>query len=145
MDYQPDKNEVVSFTGTRDGMTPEQIEVFGILLYELKPFWFVHGDCVGADAEAHAVAMSLGVDVIKRPANLKHSRAFCKGGRVVAPPEPPLNRNKKIVNDGGHLVACPSGYEEKLRSGTWSTVRYARKIGKPLTIIWPDGTLDGEA
>ena len=36
------------------------------------------------------------------------------------------------------LLATPKG-PEKLRSGTWATVRYARKVGKRIVIIEPDG------
>ena len=32
----------------------------------------------------------------------------------------------------------PRNHEE-LRSGTWMTIRYAKKIGKKLVIIWPNG------
>ncbi|MBA3354736.1 MAG: hypothetical protein H0U18_02115 [Pyrinomonadaceae bacterium] len=28
---------------------------------------------------------------------------------------------------------------EQLRSGTWSTIRKARKARKQVTIVWPDG------
>jgi predicted Rossmann fold nucleotide-binding protein DprA/Smf involved in DNA uptake len=42
------------------------------------------------------------------------------------------------VNETGVLVAMPDGPEE-LRSGTWATVRYARKQGKDGRIIYPDG------
>jgi hypothetical protein len=41
------------------------------------------------------------------------------------------------------LAACPKGPEER-RSGTWATVRYARKTGKPVVIFWPDGTVTEE-
>ena len=41
------------------------------------------------------------------------------------------------------LVACPKGPEE-VRSGTWSTVRFARKRGKRIVIIMPDGTVTEE-
>ena len=30
---------------------------------------------------------------------------------------------------------------EQLRSGTWATVRHARKLKRPIVIINPDGTL----
>ena len=27
------------------------------------------------------------------------------------------------------------------RSGTWSTIRYAKKVDKPVKIVYPDGTI----
>jgi hypothetical protein len=37
----------------------------------------------------------------------------------------------------------PSG-PERLRSGTWATVRYARKLRKPITILWANGEVTEE-
>lgn len=31
---------------------------------------------------------------------------------------------------------------EKLRSGTWATVRYARKQKTPLIMLWPGGSVE---
>jgi hypothetical protein len=39
-------------------------------------------------------------------------------------------------------LACPRGYTEELRSGTWATIRYARKTGVPYVIIFPDRTVE---
>lgn len=39
------------------------------------------------------------------------------------------------------MIATPSSKEEELRSGTWSTVRYARKLRRPVTLIYPDGSV----
>jgi len=39
----------------------------------------------------------------------------------------------------------PKGKVEEWRgSGTWATIRYARKVGKPVTIIYPDGEIQEE-
>ena len=35
-------------------------------------------------------------------------------------------------------IACPAENKEVMRSGTWATIRYAKRIKKPITIIWPD-------
>jgi predicted Rossmann fold nucleotide-binding protein DprA/Smf involved in DNA uptake len=45
-----------------------------------------------------------------------------------------LVRNRAIVNSSGLLIAAPAG-EEILRSGTWSTVRYARSKDKRVRIL----------
>jgi len=131
---------VISFTGTRKGMSKYQIDTFVKLLYEYGAQVFIHGDCVGADADAHVLAMSQGIEVLKRPCNIERQRAFTDGGRVVAEPEAPLIRNRKIVDDGEQLIACPGTFHEEQRSGTWATIRYAKRNDKPVTIIWPDGT-----
>jgi hypothetical protein len=134
--------DILAFTGTQEGMTKAQRKVFRKLLAEIDPSVFIHGDCIGADAEAHAIAFEeQGREVRKRPCNIPQKRAFTKGGTVVAPPEPPLDRNHKMVDDGQALVATPKTMHEELRSGTWATVRYARKLDRPVWIIWPDGTI----
>lgn len=133
----------VSFTGTRKGMTKEQKSLFREILLKSKASLFVHGDCVGADADAHYIALELGIEIHKRPSNHK-SRAFCKEGKEIALPEDPLKRNPKIIDDGDILVACPGMLEEELRSGTWAAIRYARKIQRPISILWPDGTIEFE-
>jgi hypothetical protein len=33
------------------------------------------------------------------------------------------------------LIATPESLTEELRSGTWATIRYARKIKKPCLIL----------
>jgi hypothetical protein len=96
---------------------------------------FRHGDCVGADAQAHAMAKADGFRVVIHPPSDDSKRAFCQGDAVLAPP-PYLVRNRRIVDASGVLVATPQG-DEELRSGTWSTVRYARKIRRAIKIIAP--------
>lgn len=134
---------IVGFTGTRKGMTSAQEATFSELLRRSEASMFVHGDCIGADADAHRIARELGVPVRLRPCNIKSQRAFCKGAIEEFPAEPPLIRNRLIVADSNCLFACPSGFEEELRSGTWATIRSAKKSGKALVIIWPDGSTSG--
>ena len=131
----------VSFTGSRDGMTEEQKITFEYFLHTNKITELYHGDCVGADDDAHAIAISLNVEVFKRPCNITQARAFTQGGKDIAEPKKPLDRNKDIVNDSDLLIATPNGYTEELRSGTWSTIRYARKMSKDVIIIWPNGEI----
>ena len=50
-----------------------------------------------------------------------------------------LVRNHDIVDVCDVLVATPGQKEEQIRSGTWATIRYARKIRKQIIIVYPDG------
>lgn len=137
----------VGFTGTQNGMTKLQLmscTAALTALHGMKANIFEHGDCIGADAQAHAIAVHLCFDIIIHPSYYKNKRAFCTGAKLVMDPKPYLLRNRNIVRDVDILVAAPSG-PETLRSGTWSTVRYAMKIGKTVTIVWPDGRLEGLA
>lgn len=121
-------------------MTEEQKKMSKHFLLTLEASVFNHGDCDGADHDAHNIAVECGnISIKKRPCNLDFQRAFTTEGECVAEPEAPLDRNKKIVDDGDVLVAAPGEMEEELRSGTWATIRYAKKIGKPTIIIWPNG------
>lgn len=131
---------LVGFTGTRQGMTVAQKRILSLLLQAAQGF--LHGDCIGSDEEAHYIALSCGITPQILPANLRGYRAFCKGGVLLEEPQPPLDRNKRIVDLCSVLFACVDG-PEKRRSGTWSTVRYARKQGNLGLIIMPDGKIQG--
>lgn len=130
----------VGFTGSQKGMTPAQRVRLYALLGELGTTDLHHGDCIGADHQAHLLA---GVqDVIRlhvHPPKVKAKRAFCFGYAMYDPKDY-LVRNRHIVDATEVLIAAPAEMTEQMRGGTWMTVRYARKQGKRVIIILPDGS-----
>lgn len=123
-------------------MTPGQRAAFQKVMAQLSPGRFVHGDCEGADADAHAIV--LGTAPIRiRPA-LSSRRAHCSGADEVLPPRRPLDRNRDIVRDADVMVAVSPSPHEVVRSGTWAAIRYARKTQTPVIILWPDGQVSQE-
>jgi hypothetical protein len=58
--------------------------------------------------------------------------------------KPYLSRNKDIVLETELLIATPGEEEEQIRSGTWSTVRYARSLKRMINIVLPDGRVIAE-
>jgi predicted Rossmann fold nucleotide-binding protein DprA/Smf involved in DNA uptake len=128
-----------SFTGTRKGMSESQ-EITLIELIRVNKFDTIfHGDAVGADEQAHKIAVKYGLKVFKRPCKLTSQRAHTTEGIILEGPVEPLERNKMLVMDSEILIATPADFIEEQRSGTWSTVRFARKQDKHIFIIWPDG------
>lgn len=67
-------------------------------------------------------------------------RAFCRGDEERRQ-LPYLVAHRAIVNDTDRLIAAPGG-PERVRAGTWYTVRYAADQGRHITIIWPDGFVE---
>jgi len=132
----------IGFTGTRNGMTPTQrmtLEaMFHITQSENRQVEFHHGDCEGADAEAAKLATEYGFWVVSHPPTDERYRAFAPANEV-REPKPYLERDKDIAIECDTLVAAPYQDREVQRSGTWATVRYARKQGKPRDIILPNG------
>ncbi len=121
-------------------MTQEQMVLFAGVINELGVTEFYHGDCLGADKDAHDLVVTFGdIAIKKRPCDLESQRAWTLEGDCIAEPEPPLDRNRKLVDDGDTLVATPGEQQEELRSGTWATIRYAKRQQKPIIIIWPNG------
>lgn len=140
---------VVGVSGTQRGCTPSQLQRLRWFLAEEKPEVLHHGDCIGVDDQAHGIAISLEIRriVIWPPAN-PAKRCFHgvkenhenKTHLVVRSERPYLKRNKLLVAAVHALVALPGEMYEKVRSGTWATVRYARQAGIGLVLIFPDGT-----
>ena len=136
--------KVSGFTGTRKGMTGKQRESFRALSVQLGFSKLHHGDCVGGDENAHKIVRKItGVKIIIHPPTYQKYRAFCRGD-VILNQRPYLDRNKDIVDHSDFLIATPGEFKERLRSGTWSTVRYARKKNKPIYIILPNGEIKKE-
>lgn len=134
---------IISFTGTRDGMTAQQRLAVIDLIGLFRPAGAVHGDCIGADAHFHYFVRAYQPDGAKcpitiRPSNIDAQRANCKGD-VVLPPAPPLDRNQLIVLDGNILIATPRTAQEEIRSGTWATIRFAIGRRRMVLIVEPDG------
>lgn len=130
----------VGFTGTREQPTQEQRHALWKVLDWLEIDELHHGDCVGADSMAHfTVASMRGPKIVIHPPLDPRLRAFCPDGERREPDEY-LVRNRAIVDETSVLVAVVQG-KERPRSGTWSTVRYARSLIRPVLVIWSDGTV----
>lgn len=135
----------VGVTATRKGMSQKQKDKFTEIIKDLKPYEFHDGDCLGGDREAHMIVRGLfrGCYMKGHPPEDDTHRAFSKYD-MWWPPTPYLERNHRIVDVVDIVVACPKQMKEpktQRGGGTWATVRYARKVGRNLTIIYPDGTI----
>ncbi len=129
----------VGFTGTQRGMSREQKTTVAWLLKRMTGE-FHHGDCIGADAQAHDLARHAQYVIVLHPPMFSNKRAWCSAD-VVLPARPYLDRNKDIVLASQAVIATPAQRTEQLRSGTWSTVRAARRHGRRLFLVFPDGTI----
>ncbi len=137
----------VGFIGTRAGLTCEQHSALMALLKSMAIDEWHFGCCIGADEEAADICFELDPRpkiVGHPPTNTKlMSRWAHYQSIVMLPPEPYLIRNARIVDDTDMLVACPKGDGmDEMRSGTWATIRLAKKLKKPITILFPDGAVE---
>jgi hypothetical protein len=130
----------IGFTGTHRGMTDAQRNALRRLL-DGRTGEFHHGDCIGADAEAHDIASSMGFDIVIHPPVITDKRAWKSGAKRSYTARSYLARNKDIVRDTDYLIAAPGEATEEMRSGTWSTVRFARRLGRTVWVIQPDGEI----
>ena len=127
----------IGFTGTREGMSQWQKELLVLALFELKPTEFHHGDCAGADSEAHDIVREFfpEVRIVVHPPKSDYLRAY-KTGDHTMPQDDYIPRDERIVDMTDYLIGAPrvTDYEEK-RSGSWYTVRYARRRHKPHRVL----------
>lgn len=134
----------IGFTGSRYGMTDDQKMSFKSIIKHCPITVFCHGDCVGADEQAHSIVNGHTMaEIHVRPGPGGKHRANCEGD-FTYPPSSFLSRNKDIVDESEMMIATPNSFEEQKRSGTWSTIRYTRKKQVTMCIIWPDGSVTYE-
>lgn len=152
----------LGFTGTKDGLTSRQKEslfevVVRIVGDDPKDWIAHHGDCVGGDDTFDHLCEAAGVaKIFIHPGHdwsgKSPLRALCgvygmlrsreEPETVWFPSKPYLDRNNDIAEASDIVIACPKERDEQLKSGTWSTVRRARKRGKHVILIYPDGTVE---
>lgn len=141
------KGKVMGVSGTRHYHSITLAQRHSVdWLMKTGPDLLLHGDCEGVDEMFHLVARRLNVPVHIFPPIIDRYRAFCQGAEKVYPCDTYLARNAHIVAEADVLVAIPEGREKDYpRSGTWATVRRARKHGIPIYIIAQDGGIYPDA
>lgn len=130
---------IVGFTGTRQIQTVslERLELLEHTLWELQlnnVIAVIHGCAKGADTYFHKLCTKFNFNISGYPAiNSKNDLSDIKFLHL---PQTPLKRNRNIVKDCDILIALPIDKNvEELRSGTWATIRYARKLNKKIIMI----------
>lgn len=139
---------VLGTTGTRKGLTDLQLQELQIYIGygESMPKQLHHGAAIGADEQvAKLFRYYGGCWIVAHPCTWENqvSKESLKCSDFVFTPSLALDRNRSIVMNADSMIAFPAGMAEEQRSGTWHTIRNARRKGKPLLIIWPDGTSSG--
>lgn len=124
----------------------QQVNVREVMLHtahdagdEVDELWLHHGDCIGADVQACAIATSLGWLLHAHPPDIESSRGYVLSSKQECP-YPYLRRNLHIVQASTLLIATPRQTHEIARgSGTWQTIRTARRAQIARQIVYPDG------
>lgn len=135
---------VVGFTGTRAGMTEAQKARVRELVIGSCTSEAHHGGCVGADVDFDFICHNIpyrAIKVVVHPSSLKSYHGIVLQPYELRSEYPPLERDRHIVDESGLLIATPKSAQEQIRSGTWTTVRYARNQGRTVLIVLPDGQL----
>ena len=134
---------IIGFTGTRNGMTEEQVNSVREVIKELCPSQGIHGDCLGADEDFNKLCLEAGAETSCLPCTLEGMRANCT--KEIAEPKSPMQRNRDIVILAHAMIACPPNYTKiKRGSGTWATIGFTRRAKKPLYIVFPNGKIQKE-
>ena len=131
----------LGYAGPQIGMTAAQLQAVTMAVCEMRPNEAHHGDCIGGDQQFDAICRGRFKRVAHPPIN-PEKRAWCDA-EVIMPAKPYLERNTDVAQVDT-LIATPRGYQEYTRSGTWSTVRRARKAGARIMLVLPDGTVRWE-
>lgn len=137
----------IGITGTQKGIKEHRLNLIKNFIldktYEYNDIEIHHGACIGVDTQVHVFCRGFDgkVDIIVHPPIDKSKQGVLPKLRgrehnvYWRVPYDYLVRNKHIVNECDILVAAPSTQYEVLRSGTWATIRYARKMGKGAIVV----------
>lgn len=138
----------LGFTGTRqiDLVSKERrqelVKVVSSMIDDIT--LVVHGGALGMDEyfnmiawhNQHPIKIRHGLHKISYPIRNLKGDGVRRVNVIEVEPKPYLQRNKDIVHECDILIAVPvDPLVEEKRSGTWTTIRYARKLNKQIIII----------
>jgi hypothetical protein len=128
----------IGFTGTHIAITDKQKERLIRLFAEYKPTEVHHGGCICADEYCHKIAKFMkDCKIIVHPPINKKAVFDYSDAAMIMPEMDYIDRNHVIVSVCDLLIAMPNTEQEVVRSGTWATIRYARKLKKVIVILEP--------
>ena len=135
--------KVVSFIGTKRGMSKQQKVTVKDLLLFYAPKVLVQGCCVGADAEACEMAVKLkikctGYFTFDEADTSETAKVLCK--KEIAGPDNAYTRYMQIVDEGGVCLFCPHHPSRQTSGEVWDVLKYAKTLRKTKIIIYPDGS-----
>lgn len=149
------KPVAIAVTATRQGLTLQQKHTLEKLLdilpraETLTQFQVYHGAALGGDQQVaeifHRRRAELGVSrIVAFPSDIPTQvsiRSLMLSDEKKEP-APPLARNATMVRDAWLVLAFPARATEEVRSGTWATIRNARRWGLYHMIVWPNGACE---
>lgn len=147
---------IIGFTGTREGLTNQQLawlypvfEEQAAAAHNGVETAVHHGACQGADATVHALALENSVRVhVWPPTNPKYVAPEClKPNPLVTVHHfmPYLVRDREIVRVTEGLIVLPkhdAKPDRMLWGGTWYTEDFAERMNKPVIICYPKGVVE---
>lgn len=139
----------VSTSGTRAMMTTAQhVFITERILALPRGTVVVTGGCIGVDALIARVAYESGYLRVHAILPSDHRQVdqewqrYCHTSYQMPPGTSYRQRDREVVHDGDNLLAFPmydewnhassTGDPRSIRSGTWMTVRIARRLNKPV-------------
>lgn len=137
----------IGITGTRNGMTQSQREVFfdvleHIIFLNPEIDQFHHGQCIGVDVEAAIICEDdFDLRIVSHPPIKTDLIGSCINHEI-KPAAGYFQRNRDIVMDSDLMFVVPYTEEKQTKGGTWYTFQYALKLAKPTILILPSGKIE---
>jgi len=138
---------VIAFTGTRDLRGGEEAVIVKVLGALPPASWLVVGGAEGVDTAVARIGKALGHHIhlvipaaywCLESADYAETTEYARRGSSAA--HSYKLRDERMVELGDSLIAFPPTAVEEVRSGTWMTIRIARRLGKPYQIYPLRGT-----
>lgn len=127
----------IGFTGTRSGMSDLQKQSVIDFIKSKVITKIIHGGCIGADMDFHYICKDYYREVypghFKNNPNDRTLQGNYLDADLIHESQSHFKRNRDIVDNCDILIATP--YNNNGKGGTWYTINYAKKIGKPIIIF----------
>lgn len=132
----------VGITGSLEGLTGPQLRWAKQFIQDNVVRVLHHGNCIGGDEDV-ATLFYKGQDtyIIAHPGHISTMQSKISFNDLVLPEKHTLARNRLIVNSSDLLLGFPKIDDEDDNSGSWYTIRWAKRHRTPVIVISPTGMM----